>query len=494
MPTISDLFKSQRKDLYNNESIRIESRGIVNPPRAAALIASSPDAIGDVIGGQLAGIIGGVANRPSDTIYKGKKFTDKPVSITGVTEGLLRSSVEAGTNYYVKRELSNIPGLPPIPPIFGRSAPGGSTPAATVANQAIKAINKLGAGKAVKTAAQKLKEKAKFTYGPVDGGTVDDTIKNSQYKELYSDLVNPRTGRYETVATELVERDGFDNWDYANSVIQNTTSFASFADYEKEIKKFENANQVVVLFRKYGNKTLVPFVGALTGISEDITPEWSGFKYIGSPFKVYRYGGVERSLKFNLKLYYFTSSEKRIMIQKINYLKSLTFPYESISEMKYGGSEGKAQYAFSPNLFYVSLGDMYKNVFGYMESLSFNVEDTTTWPNFAPNGATADGISNASLYPSLIEASFSIRIIENHATENVNGTQTYRYNFDGGNISHIKEEREPIPENANYTKPKPPMAPGSGVRAPAPETPFNSMSRIPAFPASPSPIRIPFRP
>ena len=75
MATISDLFKSQRKDLYKNENIRIESRGLVNPPRAAALLASSPNAIGDVIGGQLAGIIGGVANRPSDTIYKGKSIS-----------------------------------------------------------------------------------------------------------------------------------------------------------------------------------------------------------------------------------------------------------------------------------------------------------------------------------------------------------------------------------------------------------------------------------
>jgi hypothetical protein len=86
---------------------------LVNPPRAAALLASSPNAIGDVIGGQIAGAIGGSANRPSDTIYKGKSFIDKPVSLLGVTQGLLQSSVEPGTNYYVKREPSSIPGIGP---------------------------------------------------------------------------------------------------------------------------------------------------------------------------------------------------------------------------------------------------------------------------------------------------------------------------------------------------------------------------------------------
>jgi hypothetical protein len=56
----------------------------------------------------------------------------------------------------------------------------------------------------------------------------------------------------------------------------------------------------------------------------------------------------------------------------------------------------------------------------------------------------------------------------------VNGTQTYRYNFDGGNISHIKEEREPMRENANYAKPTPPMTPANEVNTPAsfPPSPF----------------------
>jgi hypothetical protein len=459
MPTIADLFKSQQKDLYDNEIVRIESRGLVNPPRAAALIASSPNAIGDAIGGQLAGIIGGSANRPSDTIYKGKTFFDKPVSILGVTEGLLKNSVEAGTNYYVKREPSGIPGIGPVPPLFGKSAPGGSTTAGTIANQAIKGINKLGGGKALKSAAQNLKEKAKFAYGPVDGGTVADTVTNSKYAETYEKLKNPRTGRDEYVSTELVKRQPNDNWDAANSEIQRITGFESIAEYNEKMKPYVNANQVIVLFKKYGNKTLVPFVGAVTGISEDITPEWSGFKYIGSPFKVYRYGGVERSLKFNLKLYYFTEPEKFAMIQKINYLKSLAFPYEAISEITYVKIKGTAQYAFSPNLFEVSLGDMYKNVFGYLESLSFNVEDTTTWSNFAVNGKGNGGNpilgNSTSLYPSVIEASISIKIIENHTTETVNGTQTYRYNFDGIKFPDIKETREPIFLNSNYTEPKP---------------------------------------
>ena len=37
------------------------------------------------------------------------------------------------------------------------------------------------------------------------------------------------------------------------------------------------------------------------GISETIQPEWQNFKYVGSPFNTYRYNGVERSIKFEIK-------------------------------------------------------------------------------------------------------------------------------------------------------------------------------------------------
>jgi hypothetical protein len=469
MATIADLFKNQQNDLYDGEKIRIESRGLVNPPRAAALLASSMNAIGDAIGGQLAGAIGGTANRPSDTIFKGNSFIDKPVSLLGVTEGLLKSSVEEGESYYIKQSPS------PIPPLFGKSAPGGSTVGGTIANQAIKAINGLGNKKSVGNYAQQLKADKAVSYGPkfsigANGKPLKEKITNTSHKEIRTSIASKN---YEYFVTDLVPRDKNDNWDKANYKINSKESFEDSKAYTTAMEPHVNANQVIVLFKKYGNKTVVPFVGAVTGISEDIAPEWNGFNYVGSPFKVYRYSGVERSLKFNLKLYYFSEIEKSAMIRKINYLKSLAFPYESVSQITYGESKGTSQYAFSPNLFEVSLGDMYKNVFGYMESLSFSIDDNTTWGNFAQNGSGYEG-ANASLYPSVIEANISIKVIENHKSESgENGTVTYRYNFDGRGTDtereFIKEEADPNKPNANYSKPMPPK-PGGGVLAytPAP--------------------------
>ena len=137
MPTILDLFKDQKKDLYGkSETIRIDSRGLINPPRGAALLASSPSKLGDLIGNQIAGAIGGSANRPSDTIFKGKSFLSKPISLFK-TPGALRNAIEPGTDYFIKPE-------PPSPnSIIATIKQGASSPVATVTNLAINAIKGL---------------------------------------------------------------------------------------------------------------------------------------------------------------------------------------------------------------------------------------------------------------------------------------------------------------------------------------------------------------
>jgi hypothetical protein len=155
---------------------------------------------------------------------------------------------------------------------------------------------------------------------------------------------------------------------------------------------------------------------------------------------VNRYLGVERTLQFTLKLYYTTVKEKDVMIKKVNYLKSLAFPYEQISEMKYGVfGNATSQYAFSPNLFYLTIGDMYKNLYGYIESLSFEIDDNTVWPNGDPNGYNS---ADNTLYPSVIDVQIGMKIIENHKTETTEGGITkYKYNFDGRFDKTIEDEK-----------------------------------------------------
>ena len=447
MATIIDLFKSQKKELYGNEEIRIESRGFVNLPRAAALAASSPNVAADLIGGQIAGAIGGSANRPSDTIFKKGNPGSKPITLTAATQAQLRDVVDGeygvdGENdggYVVKKD-------PSPNSIVNDITQGGSTTQGVVTNLAISALNKYGSKNGFKELKNALKTKREGDdkNGSFNAPKYTNQKPFSKYKEGFNRNLEEFNKKLK-------------GWDNANNfAILDKDSYESYDAFKEELDKYPNANQVPVLFKKYGNSTIIPFVGAISGISEDVSPEWNSFRYIGSPFKVYRYTGVERSLKFNLKLYYHLPSQKQVMIKKINYLKSLAFPYETISTIEYNNSDKKsAQISFSPNLLYVSIGEMYKNVFGYMESLSFSVEENTTWIN-AENNWIDKKSDKSSLYPSVIDVSIGIKLIENsHKTEVGSGTTTYNYNFDGRTTEEdIVEKKEETKKTQEQSKPK----------------------------------------
>lgn len=462
MATIQDLFKQQKKDLYGkSENIRIESRGFINPPRAAALLTSSPNRLGDIIGNQLGGVLGGSANRPSDTIFRTHAVFQKPISLLAVTPAALRDSINIGQSYFVKE-------APAPNSIIGKIKQGASSPVGVAAAVAQQAINKVSP-KALKKLARDLKNTKGPAegYGPDRGRTqlggkpLSEDKLFSEYKEVV-DLTDKGKPRISILTDEMVRKlerrspEEKGGWENANTYINEKEKYDDLTELQKDIKRFRVANQVWVLFKKEGNKSTIPFVGSVTGLSEDIQPEWTNFRYVGSPFKVNRYQGVERSLKFDLKLYYTTVKEKNTMIKKVNYLKSLAFPYEEISQMKYGNDKQTSQYAFSPNLVYLTIGDMYKNIYGFIESLSFTVEDNTVWPTADPNGLQEGrpflqktfGIENDNtLYPSVIDVSIGMKIIENHKTQTEGNITKYKYNFDG--LSYGKDGVTP---NDEYNK------------------------------------------
>jgi hypothetical protein len=445
MAQIRDLFKSQKKDLYGKlGEIRIESKGFVDVARSAALLTSSPDKIADAIGNQVGGALGGLANRPSDTIFRNETAFAKPITLVALTQAQLRDAVDIGTKYYVKDN--------PAPNSIIKRLLDGQSPASAASLVVQQGLNKFGSVKQLKKLATELKGKdgnsdgfaPEFGRTQLGGKPMSETKKFSEYKQVYKDItVGDKTANdlfsieIKTRKREAVSKGG---WDNANNSINEKEKYDSLTDLENDIKKYREVNQVWVLFKKQGNKSTVPFVGAVTGLSENISPEWTNFRYLGSPFKVNRYLGVERTLQFTLKLYYTTVKEKDVMIKKVNYLKSLAFPYEQISEMKYGVfGNATSQYAFSPNLFYLTIGDMYKNLYGYIESLSFEIDDNTVWPNGDPNGYNS---ADNTLYPSVIDVQIGMKIIENHKTETTEGGITkYKYNFDGRFDKTIEDEK-----------------------------------------------------
>ena len=463
MPTILDLFKDQKKDLYGkSEAIRIDSRGLINPPRGAALLLSSPTSLGDLIGNQIAGAVGGSANRPSDTIFKNNSFLAKPISLFK-TPANLRTAVDAKENYFIKQS-------PAGASILGKIKEGASNPLGTIAEVGIDLLKGLKDKNPTKGAPYGQKYQT-----TINGKTLTETKTFSGFYETYS--LKEENGPKSWVVTGIEPRENtFKSWDTSNEEYNRIDAS------DKSIYSNIPLNQLLITFKKLGNNEIIPFVGTISGISEDVTPEWTNFKYLGSPFKTYRYQGVERTLTFNLQLYYTGIGEKGAMIKKINYLKSLAFPYEHITQFTYKDKDGKdngpsSQYAFSPNLFYLTIGDMYKNTFGFIETLSFTVDDNTTWPTIESHEVIGTDVSvydHTTMYPSVVTVSISMKIIENHKTEQENGITKYRYNFDGLNMN--------IPETEELTQkksdPLKPLETGQETKKDEPPKPTNTAKKV----------------
>lgn len=224
------------------------------------------------------------------------------------------------------------------------------------------------------------------------------------------------------------------------------------------------------------------FPGTISGLNENVQGTWENFKYIGSPFSVYKYNGVERSLNFTLNLYWTQKLQIFKIKEQIEFIKELCFPAQDISVSRYsknqqtknnaaaatfGMSKKNAKLynqlhvdpAYNPELldsdqlFYrpqfleLTIHGYAKKLFGFMESISVNIPDNTTWPstninseysNLAelPPGVSKEelkaGLKNT-IYPSNLNIEISFKIIENpHAKIDAKGNKvSYRYNLDG---------------------------------------------------------------
>jgi len=120
-------------------------------------------------------------------------------------------------------------------------------------------------------------------------------------------------------------------------------------------------------FKDIVNTKFLIFRALLSGISDSITPEWTGTRYIGRPDQVYVYSGTERKVSFNFDIYPKTKQEFPVLLEKLNYLIGLCYP------------------SFTPDnrmiapFIELTIGDMFVDTPGFLDSLSVSVEDNSTW-------------------------------------------------------------------------------------------------------------------
>lgn len=429
--------------IYGTETPRISLKGTVDPPRSlATTTARYNDDPAKKAPINLGSLMGGTANRPSDTIFKDKNSApvSKGTLPTEVGDHTgLRYAVEADTDYLISKVPMGPNALSGV--LKGDLNQMGTKAVGAGIGAAKKAIGKAITKKLTKNRKQNTKPEVKegkagrLYGGGTKSGNGDVTkghVKNSDYFTTYTATSNKFTGETQYIANKAMKRDsnsGYVSLDSFNKKIIQDGLIFDDKDLDKKLNNSKLGTNYIKI-KPYGTNHTLLFPSVISGISEDIAPEWSNFKYIGSPFNVYRYQGVERSLKFEFKLYYLDILSKQSMISNLNSLKELTFPFSELSHIKYSGKD--VALAFSPNLIELSVNGLYDKLFGFIDSLSFSIDESTSWsttdPNMVGNGYDTE------LYPSVINVSFSMKIIENptlddHLTKA--DTKVYRYDFDG---------------------------------------------------------------
>jgi len=174
--------------------------------------------------------------------------------------------------------------------------------------------------------------------GPVTDtvlGVIKKGIDNSKHTSITQDKVNliPYGEDYTAVGTDVAKK---------------TSDFIKF-------KFFDVVNNKFIVFR-----------ALLSGVSDSITPEWTGTRYIGRPDQVYVYNGAERKVSFTFDVYPKTKQELPVLWEKLNYLVGLCYPSYQDSRM------------VAPFI-NLTIGDMFVGTPGFLDSLSVEVNDLSTW-------------------------------------------------------------------------------------------------------------------
>jgi hypothetical protein len=405
------------------ETPRITTKGGVDPVRTLSVNSTKyngPDKDGKQIINNpkitIGSLLGGSANRPSDTIFD--STTGAPITKGRLQGGpgdynALKYSIESTRDYYVSQ-------YPSDKPAFAGALK--KNPVVALLNEGKSQLGNIVSKKITK----------------IRGAILTGSITNNKSSNVYNNK--------ETYSKQTGYGYKFDTF---NSNILNLTDWKTNENNISTYFKDNSGNNTpYVYFKKYGVskdsfKILLPAV--ISSISEEVSPEWSSYKFIGSPFNSYRFQGVERSLSFEMKLYFETVEQKNTMINNLNSLRKMAFPSQNIVATEYlttNGANGNSPtnpytpLSFTGNLMYLTINGLYYNILGYIETLSISIDDSTSWSGFLPKDE--QGLNKP--YPSVINVSIGMKLVENPSVDSNESGYTYNYDnyFTGDTSKNIQ--------------------------------------------------------
>ena len=273
------------------------------------------------------------------------------------------------------------------------------------------------------------RKKTKGKYGTSEYAFQD--VKNNT--GIYSPY-NPTSG---------YEKTNKANWDSVyglkNGSDKITQSNSSKGGANPNLEKMD---LIPIWFKSKRTSETTHFRAYISGLTETTSPEWTTNKFVGNPYNFYTYEGVQRGIQFNLQVISLNSVELSKNWEKLEFLTSETYP----SFTKVGTGRTYTQ----PPIISFRLGDMYVDKVGYIESLTYTIDENTPWET------NRDG----ALLPKFINVAISIKFIE------AAGDEGTLYNFErnkdaikiinqknsnGGNFQTDRIEKD---KNETITPPK----------------------------------------
>lgn len=256
------------------------------------------------------------------------------------------------------------------------------------------------------------------------GPTKDDTKK-------YSKLKNE-----ERVTTSVARRMGFGyGKDLADTgdILNNQAPFDGETGKDAKGDSLDTYDFIPLKFYSVGRGKTVQFRATLSGLSETVSPSWDSAKFIGSPFNYYTYSGVERSVQFNFKVYSLNEDEHKVAWEKINFLTSLAYP------------QGYQYLSVTAPIIKFTLGNMYVSRVGFVESLSYTIDDNAPWE------IGLDKAMKDYKLPKIIDVSVTIKFIENKNTTNIAGGKVSLYGTPIFNPATLRKPGDAESQKGNGT-------------------------------------------
>ena len=208
-----------------------------------------------------------------------------------------------------------------------------------------------------------------------------------------------------------------------------------------DLEILDDVDVIPLKFYSIENDIATNFLATITGLTETFTPTWENNKFIGSPFNIYTYSSIERSVQFNFKVFSFNSDEHVAAWKRLAFLTSLVYP------QKYVGAAN----AVKPPFIKFTLGDMFKNKEGFIESLIYTVDDNTTWDVGFDDVNSPGYVAKNYRLPTIIDVGITIKILENKNSSYTSIPTTIKA---GESIDTIGDKLYGYSKNT-YTPPEP---------------------------------------